>query len=75
MKFISNQRNSNGRFEGKYKVGDKTASGAIIKEIKEEEWKEVAKDQKGNRYFKCLNCLKAPRVLKSDRKKHSCRGV
>lgn len=27
-----------GRFEAKYKVGEKTASGAIIKEVIEEEW-------------------------------------
>ena len=28
-------RSTSGRFEGKYKVGDKTASGAIIKDIRE----------------------------------------
>ena len=32
-------RSTNGRFEGKYKVGDKAADGSIIKEVREEEWK------------------------------------
>jgi len=31
-------RSTAGRFEGKYKVGDKTQSGATIKEINEEAW-------------------------------------
>ena len=66
-------RSTNGRFEAKYKVGDKAANGSLIKEIKEEDWKFVARDNKGNSYYKCLKCVQALRVLKSDRKKHSCK--
>ena len=69
-------RSTNGRFEGKYKIGDKAANGSVIKEIKEDDWELLSeKDKKGNSYFKCLHCTKAPRVLKSDRKKHSCKQV
>jgi len=66
-------RSTNGRFEGKYKVGDKSISGAIIKEVKEEDWKFVEKDKKGNNYYKCLQCPNATRVLKSNRKTHGCK--
>ena len=52
-------RSTNGRFEAKYQVGDKTASGAIIKEIREEDWQLVEKDKKGNSYYKCLKCIHA----------------
>ena len=31
-------RSSSGRFEAKYKVGDKTTSGALVKEVVEEDW-------------------------------------
>jgi hypothetical protein len=74
--FSKVSRSTNGRFEGKYKVGDKAADGSIIKEVKEDEWElQPEKDKKGNSYFKCIRCTKALRVLKSDRKKHSCRQV
>ncbi len=66
-------RSTNGRFEAKYKVGDKTASGAIIKEIREEDWQLVEKDKKGNGYYKCLKCSRAPKTRKDDRKKHCCK--
>jgi hypothetical protein len=49
-------RSTNGRFEGKYKVGDKTVGGAVIKEIKEEDWELIKKDQKGNKLYSCLKC-------------------
>jgi hypothetical protein len=68
-------RSSNGRFEGKYKTGEKTTSGAIIKDVDEEEWQFVERDKKGNKYYKCLKCVRAARVKKGDRKKHGCRGV
>jgi hypothetical protein len=63
-----------GRFEAKYKVGEKTTSGVIIKEIREQDWEFGERDKKGNSYYKCLRCSKL-RVLKSDRKKHSCKTV
>ena len=66
-------RSTTGRFEGKYKVGDKTMSGAIIKEVNEDDWQQVVKDKKGNTYYKCLHCDKASRVMKSDRKLHGCK--
>jgi hypothetical protein len=31
-------RSTNGRFEGKYKVGDKATDGSIIREVKEDDW-------------------------------------
>lgn len=69
-------RATNGRFEVKYKVGDKAADGSIIKKVIEEDWKLLnEKDKKGNSYYKCLNCTRAVRVLKSDRKKHACKCV
>jgi len=68
-------RSTNGRFEGKYKVGDKAADGSLIREVIEVDWQLVEKDKKGNGYYKCLHCSKAPRVLKSDRKKHSCKAI
>jgi len=66
-------RSTNGRFEGKYKVGDKTASGALIKKIVESDWEFVEKDKKGNAYYKCLKCEHALKTRKDDRKKHGCR--
>ena len=66
-------RSTNGRFEAKYKVGDKTASGAIIKEIREEDWYLIEKDKKGNSYYKCLKCNHALKTRKDDRKKHCCK--
>ncbi len=70
---VSGVSRSTGRYEAKYKVGDKSVSGAIIKEVKEEDWKFVEKDKKGNNYFKCLKCPNAARVLKSNRKTHGCK--
>ena len=67
------KRGGDGKFEGMYKVGDKTASGAIIKEVREEDWQLVEKDKKGNSYYKCLMCHNAAKVLKSNRKTHSCK--
>jgi hypothetical protein len=49
-------RSSLGRFEAKYKVGDKTASGAIIKDVTEKDWLFVERDTNGNSYYKCLKC-------------------
>jgi hypothetical protein len=49
-------RSTTGRFEGKYKVGDKTPSGVIVKEIKEEQWQFLTKDKKGNNFYRCLTC-------------------
>jgi hypothetical protein len=40
----TNRTSKSGRFEAKYKVGDRTTSGAIIKEVREEDWKFVRKD-------------------------------
>ena len=68
-------RSTNGRFEAKYKAGDRTTSGVIIKEITESQWCLIDRDKKGNIVYRCLNCTKAPKVMKSDRKKHSCKGV
>jgi hypothetical protein len=65
-------RSTNGRFEAKYQIGDKTASGAIIKAVGEEDWEFVEKDKNGNSYFKCIKCSKASRVRKGNRKTHSC---
>jgi hypothetical protein len=31
-------RSTNGRFEAKYKIGEKTASGACVKEVIESDW-------------------------------------
>jgi hypothetical protein len=68
-------RSDNGRFEAKYKVGDKAADKSLIREVFEEEWQFIERDKHSNCYFKCLKCSKAARVLKGDRKKHSCKGV
>jgi hypothetical protein len=65
-------RTIDGRFEGKYKIGDKAADGSIIKEVREEDWVFVERDNKWNSYYKCLHCIKAARVRKGDRKKHLC---
>jgi len=65
-------RSSLGRFEPKYKVGDKTASGAIIKEVNEEEWKLVSKDKKGNKSYQCLKCSKQP-IRGDHRSVHGCK--
>lgn len=67
-------RTSDGRFEAKYGIGDKTTSRAIIKEVREEDWEFQERDKKGNSYYKCLRCFKS-RILKSDRKKHACKTV
>ena len=40
----TNKTSKSGRFEAKYKVGDRTTSGAMIKEVREEDWKFVRKD-------------------------------
>jgi hypothetical protein len=37
-------RSTNGRFEAKYQVGDRTASGALVKKVKEEDWEFTKKD-------------------------------
>ena len=66
-------RSTNGRFEGKYKVGDKTASGVLVKEVIENDWEFIGKDKKGNRYYKCLKCDRAPKTRKEHRKIHSCK--
>jgi hypothetical protein len=68
-------RTIKGRFEAKYKIGDKTSSGNLIKEVSEEDWKFIEKDKYSNSYYKCVRCTKACRVLKGDRKKHSCKFV
>ena len=72
-KTVYNERDVTGRFKQKYKIGEKAQDGSIIKEVIEENWKFVDKDKKGNSYFKCLKCEKAAKVLKSDRKKHTCK--
>jgi len=46
-------RNTAGRFEGKYKVGDKTTSGTIIKVVVETDWNFIEKDKKGNSIYLC----------------------
>ena len=69
----TNKTSKSGRFEAKYKVGDKTASGAIIKEVGEEDWQFFEKDKKGNCYYKCLVCLNAVKVRKDHRKTHNCK--
>jgi hypothetical protein len=74
IKSLTNRTNG-GRFEAKYKVGDRAASGVIIKEVIDKEWQFVEKDKKGNSYYKCLKCTKAPRVTKHHRKMHGCKGV
>jgi hypothetical protein len=66
-------RSTIGRFEGKYKVGDRTAGGAVIKEVREEDWEFVEKDKKGNSYYKCIKCLNAARIRKEHRKTHTCK--
>jgi hypothetical protein len=66
-------RSTTGRFEAKYKVGDRTAGGAIIKEVIESDWEFLEKDKKGNKYYKCLHCERASRVMKSDRRTHNCK--
>jgi hypothetical protein len=73
--FSKVSRSTNGRFEGKYKVGDKAADGSIIKEVIEEQWEFVEKDKKGNSYYKCVECSNASRVRKENRKKHACKIV
>jgi hypothetical protein len=69
----TNKTSKSGRFEAKYKVGDITSNGATIKEVKEEDWKFVERDKKGNGYYKCLKCQNEKRVLKSNRKIHACK--
>ena len=69
----TNRTSKSGRFEAKYKVGDKTVSGAIIKEVREEDWEFINKDRKGNSYYKCLKCDHAPKRRKDGRNKHSCK--
>jgi hypothetical protein len=51
-------RSSSGRFEAKYKVGEKTAGGAIIREVIEGNLQLIEKDKKGNKIYKCLKCNK-----------------
>ena len=65
-------RSTNGRFEGKYKVGDKTASGAFIKEVVETDWNFIEKDKKGNKFYQCLKCEKKE-VRGHHRSVHSCK--
>ena len=69
----TNQTSKSGRFEAKYKVGDNTASGAIIKEVREEDWQLIEKDKKGNCYYKCSGCVNAIKVRKDHRKTHTCK--
>jgi hypothetical protein len=66
-------RSTSGRFEAKYKVGEKTANGVRVREVIEIDWEEVNRDKKGNTYYKCLKCFTASKVRKDDRKKHSCK--
>jgi hypothetical protein len=66
----STRTSKSGRFEAKYKVGDRTTSGSIIKEVREEYWKFVRKDQKGNSYFECTQCSKQMR--NDNRRTHVC---
>ena len=49
-------RSTAGRFEAKYKVGDKTGSGALVKEVIETDWKFINKDKKGNSSYLCVKC-------------------
>lgn len=67
-------RTTNGRFEGKYKIGDKTVAGNLIKEVNKDDWEFVRKDNKGNSYYKCKKkgCNKAS-VRKDARRIHSCK--
>ena len=67
-------RSTAGRFEGKYKVGDKTTGGAIVKEVVETDWKFTEKDKKGNGYYVCLKCQKKD-VRNDNRKYHHCKGL
>jgi hypothetical protein len=69
----TNRTLKSGRFEAKYKVGDKTASGAIIKKVREEDWQLVEKDKKGNSYYTCLKCSSAAILRKDNRKTHTCK--
>ena len=66
----TNKTSKSGRFEAKYKVGDRTTSGSIIKKVREEDWKFVRKDQKGNSYFECVQCSKQMR--NDNRRTHVC---
>ncbi len=67
-------RSTGGRFEAKYKVGDRAADGSLIRQVKEEEWEFVEKDKKSNYYYKCLKCPNALKVRAENRKKHSCKN-
>ena len=53
----------------KYSVGNKLPSGAIVKEVKENDW-EFVKREGGRDWFVCKHCKKVFR--KDARKTHSC---
>jgi len=64
-------RSTAGRFEGKYKVGDKTASGALIKEVIESDWEFTGTDKKYNKLYMCKLCNKKE-VRTDNRRVHKC---
>ena len=72
VKTVCNDRDFKGRFKQKYKAGEKNLAGCILKDVNENDWKEVKKDEKGNRYYKCLKCNKEG-TRKDNRNKHKCR--
>jgi len=59
-----------GKGGSKYSVGSKLKSGAIIKEVKEEDWKLKKTDAK-YKFFMCKLCKKD--VRGDNRKTHTCK--
>lgn len=56
-KTVCNERDICGRFKQKYKTGERTANGHIIKQVIEDDWKLLQeKDKNGNSYYLCLKC-------------------
>jgi hypothetical protein len=54
----------------RYTIGTKLNSGAIIKEVREENWTYIKKE-KGRDWYECNHCLKLYR--KDNRSTHSCK--
>ena len=65
-------RSGVGRYEAKLSVGDRTKSGAVVKEVFEDQWKFIKHDKKGNKFFTCLKCQKMA-VRGDSRKLHACK--
>ena len=54
-------------------VGSKLSNRAFVKEVVEEDWKDLnEKDKYRNKLFQCLKCGNAKRVRAQDRKTHRC---